>query len=155
MSEWSQLIIVTTTSRADTGVGYRTGKGKRYHLNNGFVLNLPFAYMSRQFPRDVTGPARDAQFSSGMRSVDDPTSVKARNGLTHLKHLLQAPVNYTRFRPDHQKAEWIKDHGGSMPKWVLTSERLRDCDLDASENQKDDESTDSEVDYDNLTGDSE
>lgn len=106
---------------------YRSGIGRRYHMYSGFFINLPFAYMTRQFPKtfDDQVPASNPGTLLAMHKVVDP-SRNHRAGFRCLERLLDLAISKDSVKGSSEQSEWrranLSDGGRRVNCWILSSE---------------------------------
>lgn len=93
------------------------------HEYGGFFLNLPFAYMSRQFPRPFSTPLRSTGGGLlAMHKIMDPA--RCAKGFRRLEHLVNLARRKPKVKGTAEQAAWRRKHDVSAKTgWILRSEQ--------------------------------
>lgn len=94
------------------------------HEYGGFFINLPYAYMSRQFPLAFDAPCRGSGPSSllAMHLVTDPT--RCRKAFRRLESLLDLARSRSRVKGKDEQMAWRRKYDvAAKDGWIWRSEQ--------------------------------
>lgn len=94
------------------------------HLQNGFFLNLPFAYMSRRFPDPLERSKRPPIAQLAIARVSSPVDEQYDASFDILESLLLLAGKHAKTSDAEAKTKWLAEHGfrNGCP-WILITEK--------------------------------